>query len=812
MNTIDSIISLFPSAISKEPDYAISLNGFFDGVKTGRWADQILALRDHIRRGDRVRYDVKKRTLPAVTISCHCLSRELDLSPEAKSITHSGWLQADFDLKDNPLLDSPEAVAAKRLALLEDPYVVAVFVGPSGEGLKAVVSIDPLRHKDSWFAAEIHFRDVHNLRLDRATKDPMRLCFVSHDQDLAISDTFTMIPVLDALPARVSDWRPPIETTAADVAEMLTFIPTRPDYETWLRIASAVWSVLPMEEGARMLNQWSAEEKEGEYMSKHRARLQQVGIGTLAHLASLNGFDAREAWKRRRWAGRIRFADSERGPGLGEDPNSDPAPMAIATELTRERVLIAFNTGQVGDARLWCELRRGLRVWNIHSKLWMIYSEGVWRRDAAHSTPWDISDALCEVYTKLMESVREEIAQNPAPDKKKDPREKEIAGFSTRIDQLRRWDYVSSVEKFTLRELSLPATAFDSSPDILLLTNGTLDFSEGIFREHRPGDNATVRSPIAFNPEADCPKWDAFLERFIPDIETRIYLARAVGYSLTGRVHHDALFFAYGKGANGKSTFFGVLKILLGELMTTVPIAALLAAKSDNNFDYHKASMEGKRVVLTDEIPESRSLADSQVKAITGGDPINARRPFETPYNFDPTHKLWLMGNHKPEIKGTDEGIWRRVHMIPFLFTMPVAERRPRHEILAEFQSEASGILNWAVRGLLESRDIGLCPPPQVVEATKEYRDESDQFGAFLNECAEISPAFEVRSGDLARVYAAWCDQNGEIPRYKGTRKIRSVMEDRGFKAKHDRNKHPIFYGIRVKSENAESERNSLFA
>lgn len=796
MNTLNTIISLFPSALAKEPEQAMTLADFLSAVRAGKWRKQIETLRGHIATGNRPLYDKKKRELPAVTVSCHCLSRELDLSPEAKSVTHSGWLQADFDLKDNPILADTEAVTAMRAALLADPHVAAVFVGPSGEGLKAVVCINPERHKDSWFAAEAHFRDRHNLKLDKATKDPMRLCFVSFDPLLSTSDEFTALDIPEKL-TEPETWRPPVETTAADVSEMLSFVPPRPDYETWLRIASAVWSVLPLEEGARLLHQWSPEEKDGEYASKHRFRLKQIGIGTLAHLASLHGFDARAAYNRRRWAGRIRFADGERGPGQGEDPAADTAPALVATELTRERIMEAFSGGQSGDARLWCELRRGLRVYNVHAKVWMIYEEGLWRRDAGHSTPWDISDTLTTIYSKLADSIRLEMAQSEPPVGKKDVREKELAKITARLERLHAWDYVSGVEKFAVRDMHLPATAFDANQDILVLENGTLDFAEGMFREHRPADLATVRSPIGFDPAAACPKWEAFLERFIPDMETRVYLARAVGYSMTGRVHHDALFFAYGKGANGKSTFFGVLKILLGELMTTVPIAALLAAKSDNNFDYHKASMEGRRVVLTDEIPEGRKLADSQVKAITGGDPMNARRPFEQPYTFMPTHKLWLMGNHKPEITGTDEGIWRRVHLIPFLVTIPEAERRPRHEILAEFQAEAAGILNWAIRGLLESRDIGLRPPAQVQEATKEYREESDQIGAFLEECTSpAKPDKSIRAAELAKLYLIWCERSGENPRYRGTRKFKEVMKDRGYQVGVDFKNYPVVFGM----------------
>jgi len=803
--TTTTLISLFPSALAVEPSEAITLQKFLTGVREGVWSRKIEILREHLARGDRPRYDQKKRELPAVTISCHCLSRERDLSPEAKDVTHSGFLQADFDLKDNPVLASPEVVEAKRAELIADPHVAAVFIGPSGEGIKAVVSIDPERHKDSWFAAEAHFRDVHGLKLDPATKDPMRLCFVSHDPALVHSNEFCPLSVPDKLP-EPTVYHPPVETTAADVAEMLKCIPPRPDYETWLRIASAVWSVLPMGPGCELLNQWSPEERPGEYATKHKARLQQIGIGTLVHIASQHGFDARAAWRRKRWAGRIRFADSVCGPGREEDPAADTAPQDVCSiEIDRERVFFAFNNGQTGDARLWCQLRRGLRVWNIHAKAWMIYGEGFWLRDSGQSTTWDISDTLCRVYGGLADSIREEMRRNPAGDDKKDPRAKELAAILARISQLHTSDYLAGVEKLAAKEMHLPATAFNANPDILVVSNGTLDFSEGVFREHRSTDYVTIRSGIAFDPAADCPKWNAFLDRCIPEPETRLYLARAIGYCLTGRVNHDALFFLYGKGANGKSTFVGVVKLLLGELMTTVPIAALLAAKSDSNFDYHKASMEGKRVVCTDEIPEGRQLAENQVKAITGGDAVNARRPFEVPYTFYPTHKLILMGNHKPDIKGTDEGIWRRVHMIPFLVTIPKAEQRPRHEVMAEFQAEAAGILNWAIRGLLESRDIGLCPPAQVVEATAEYREESDQFGTFLAECTTKDINGRVGMASLSKCYGIWCDQNNETPRHRGTRALKKVMVERGYHVELDRKNHPTAHGIMLKDEEADN-------
>lgn len=788
MSDLNNLISLFSSALETDPESVLSVREFISAVASGQWEKEVALIRRHLRAGDRKRYDDRKRRLPGVTLSAACMSRAHDLNPEAKCVTHSGWLQADFDGKDNAHLDDPEVCAGIRAALLADPHVGAVFVGPSGAGIKAVVRIDAERHRDSWFAAEAHFFENHGLKLDKSTKDPLRLCFVSHDPDAAISEDFSPLPLPEvgaAKPAQPETWHPPVDTTAADIREMLVVIPTRPDYDRWLRVASAVWSVLPMAEGCRVLNEWSPEENEGEYAGKHKHRLQQVGIGTLVHIASQHGFDARAAWRRQRWCGRIRFAEGSRSPRDSEDPTRDSAPTGLLAEadLKLQRIAEAFDDSQLGDARLWNSLRRGLRVWNIHAAMWMVYDAGVWKRDEGNSTITDISDTLHRVYKSLLSSVEMEIAAEPAPPKTKDPRKDEVKGIERRRQQLRTDQYLRAVERLSTRELYLPATAFDRHPHLLAVENGVIDFVEGVFREHRASDHLTHRTPIRFDETAECPEWDRFLDFFLAgNPELTSYLARAVGYSLTGYVHEDVLFFLHGKGANGKSTFMGALKLLLDDLMTTVPMAALLSDRSDNNYDYHKSSMEGRRIVMTDEIPEGKRLAEEKIKQIIGGDDINARRPYEKPYNFSPTHKLWLIGNHKPDIRGTDHGIWRRISLIPWTVTMPEDRRRSRHEVLADFRRELPGILNWAVRGYLEMMQIGgLNPPAAVRAATDEYQSESDQFGSFLGEQMEKSPLVDTSLKEILAGYRRWCDDNGETLRYRSTKKISTYFREHGF-------------------------------
>jgi putative DNA primase/helicase len=531
-------------------------------------------------------------------------------------------------------------------------------------------------------------------------------------------------------------------------------------------------------------------------MSKHKARLTQIGVGTLAMIAKEHGFNPKEAYRNKRWAGRIRFADITKSSSQEEDDSEGDG---NEVELPTDRIMRALNDQQVGDALLYCDIRSGQRIYNINAKLWMIYDKGIWRRDMGRATTHDISTILKGSYRALAKAIRDHIQKDPI--KKDDPRLDQLAEIQRRLKDLGKTIYLAGVKTLAERHMHAPATTFNSNPEILVVENGTLDFKEGVFREHRPSDYVTVRSSIIFDSEAECPHWDAFLDRIVPDVETQQYLARAVGYSLTGLVNHDVLFFAFGTGANGKSTFFSVLELLLGELMTTLPVSVLLSSKQDGNVDYHKATMEGKRVVLADEVPERGALKESLVKSITGGDAINARRPYEIPYVFRPTHKLWLMGNHKPEIKGTDEGIWRRIHAIPFLVSIAEKERRPRHELLAEFSAELPGILNWAICGLIESREIGLCPPPLVVEAVREYREESDQFGTFLIECVEEDVLNKLLVRDLAQSYKVWCEQNNEYPRYSSTRKIARVMEERGYSIEIDRTKCPVIIGLKLKTK-----------
>lgn len=795
---LGALVSFFPSAFTPEPTEQLPLLDVLERIRAGIWGEPLVKLRRHLERQNEKGYQEAKRTLPAFTMSGACLTRDAQVQLAEKFLSHSGVLQCDFDRKDNPALD----LSSTGPLLRSDPYLIFGFVSPSGGGLKCGLLIDGTRHGDSFAAAEAYFLKTYGLQIDKSTKDPLRLCFVSSDEDLWLNDTATALPIPEQVaPARAAAWHPPLESTAADLREMLKFIPSRPDYDTWLRIASAVWSAVGLEEGCQLLNEWSPEEKHGEYVAKHRARLAQIGVGTLVHYAAQNGFDARAAAFRKNWCGRIRFADSPRHKPTDESLTADPSAEIRHVELTRKFIAECLNDSQLGDARLWQAIVHGRKLYDHFAKSWRTYENGIWAKDEMSSTIIECADAIAMAYKAQIASVREDIAKRPPPPEvTKDARAAVIKKFEGRVEKLYNRSYIVAVLAFAESLLGTKATLYDRKPHLLCVENGVVDFSEGVFREHRPSDMITMSAGYTFNPDAQCTKWAAFLDfAFSGNRELIAYLARSVGNSLTGFVDKDVMHFLYGSGANGKSTFTALLKMLAGEYMVTIGIEALLAKQADNNFDYKKAMLEGKRICVTDEIPESRTLNDSAIKALVGGDTITARRPYEKPYNFEPTHKLWLVGNHKPEIKGTDHGIWRRIHLIPWLNTIPPEKRRPRHEILAELRAELPAILNWALRGYLDMADGGgLNPPPAVLAAVKDYQDDSDQVAQFLEERTERSTADEVLASRLLKTYLAWCEDNGESPRYRSSRKLCAYLRERAWAFRVNGDRQQVVQGLRI--------------
>ena len=796
--TLAASTSLFDGATATTVARVAPLAEIMADIRGGKWAADVGAVRDAIASGNKERAEWLKRRLPAFTVSAVLRTRAKDAGDRV--ITHTGWLQADFDGKENPGMVQRET----RAALIEDVHCGAVFVGPSGSGIKALVRIDPERHAASVEAARVYFRDQHGLTMDRACRDIERLCFVSHDPDAWTGDRAAVLPVPESTLAAVAsenvhredreEREAPEPMAVADVREVLQWVPSRPDYDTWIRVVSGVASVLPMAEAIACLQEWSPPEKPGEYEVKWSHRLQHVTIRSVIRMAQAHGFDAGAAARRRRWMGRMTIGGREFGHGKSNadllEPDKEPD--------ESEDLKCAWDSieqQQFGDAKIFERKCRHLWKYDELAKRWRRYNaeSGLWVRDMVGESTLEMRRACMQSYEALNETIAEKKATVAKMADEKGRRaemkacDADLKETAKRVQLLNQSRWCSGVMDFATRlpAVRCRATDFDQHRHLLAVRNGVLDFRANTFTEFNPHHMLTAAAPVDYMPDAVCPHFDAFLlARMGGDLDLVYYLWRLIGYCLTGFVDHDALFLCYGTGSNGKSTLFKVLECLMGpSLSLSMDIAVLLggSAETSSAVDYHKASLEGKRLVLTSETPEEKPLNEAMVKQLLGGESIQARRLYEMPYTFAPTHKIWMATNHKPNIKGTDHGIWRRIHLIPWEHKIPVEEQRPREEIVGLFCSEMSGILNRALAGYGDylARGAKLDPPAAVLEATDEYRQDEDGLGNYLADNLQVSPTGMVKVSVLLDHYLDYCKSSKERAVATTARKLITKLKER---------------------------------
>jgi putative DNA primase/helicase len=300
----------------------------------------------------------------------------------------------------------------------------------------------------------------------------------------------------------------------------------------------------------------------------------------------------------------------------------------------------------------------------------------------------------------------------------------------------------------------------DSDPWLFNCDNGTIELRTGKLREHRREDLITKICPFKYDPDAKAPLWDSTLEKFLPDADLRDYWQRLVGYCLTGVIRDHILVIAYGTGGNGKSTILSTIMSVFGRDYAMKAPAEMLMVRHNEAHPTERADLFRKRLVVAVETEKGRRLNETLVKELTGGDRIRARRMRENFWEFDPTHKLVVATNYKPAIVGTDEGIWRRLRLVPF--TVHVDDARADKTMPEKLLAEGPGILAWCVRGCLAWQEKGLDTPKCVLDATGEYRGEQDVIGSFIAERVIMAEGTRCKASDLYAAYVKWGEVNHE--------------------------------------------------
>jgi len=369
--------------------------------------------------------------------------------------------------------------------------------------------------------------------------------------------------------------------------------------------------------------------------------------------------------------------------------------------------------------------------------------------------------------------------------------DKERAAFLKFVAGMEKDRALNAILSLAESELPLPVRAADLDSDgwVLNCENGLLDLRTGELKPHRPEDLCLKQAPVSFDPTATAPTWLVFLDRIMAGNSDLIgFLQRAVGASLPAHTREQVLLILHGRGANGKSTFMGAIMGLFGPYAVACEPQTLLARKDDGAVRNDVARLCGARLVSTTETGQGKRLDENLVKKLTGGDTQTARFLFREYFEFVPAFRPWLATNHKPEIRGTDLAIWRRIRLVPFDVSIPEGEQDAT--LPERLRAELPGILNWALEGCIAWQAYGLGAPEEVKQATAAYRAESDAVGQFLEACCILGDAFAVKSSDLRDAYVAWCAAERETAltsrAFADRLKEKGLVSDRGAKgARH---------------------------
>jgi putative DNA primase/helicase len=328
--------------------------------------------------------------------------------------------------------------------------------------------------------------------------------------------------------------------------------------------------------------------------------------------------------------------------------------------------------------------------------------------------------------------------------------------------------------------LIVTADKLDRDPMLLNCRNGTVDLRTGTLREHNYNDYITKMVDVDFDPAVRCAEWEKAVIEITQHADVASFLKRWFGYCATGSVAEQSFVVHWGDGGNGKSTIIKTISTVLGAYAGTA--APGMIASSGNLGERHPtelAALFGKRMVTAHETKDGAVLNDDVIKHITGDDVISARYMREDFFDFKPTHKTQLLTNAKPTIKGQDKGIWRRVKLVGYTAHFGTAEQVAKGEAthvgdknlmtLLSTPAASQGVLTWIVEGAQEWVRMGLKPPTQVMELTKQYQNEQDRVKQFVEECCAVGSAdqegfFEPLTNGPVGIYPSyqgWCKDAG---------------------------------------------------
>ena len=417
---------------------------------------------------------------------------------------------------------------------------------------------------------------------------------------------------------------------------------------------------------------------------------------------------------------------------------------------------------------------RFVSIW----KKWLVWTGTYWQIDSSGAVERLAKDTVLQIPKEgiaeldRLARITEEVERDKIQKKIK-----EILGWAKISEANNRLGAMINLAKSEL-QIALTPEDFDTDPFLLGVKNGVIDLRTGRLIEPKRDQYITKNSGIEYRPGTKAQIWEKFLERIQPDPDVRAFLQRWCGYCLTGDTSEQCFTIFYGTGKNGKSTLISMIMHILGTWARQADFKTFVMKDRDAASN-DLARLFGTRLVTATESQENNRLDEAVIKSLTGGDRITARYLYSEFFEYTPSFKIILSSNHKPHIRGTDEGIWRRIRLIPFHVTISEDEKDPR--LKEKLFAEASGILNWMLDGCREWQRIGLGIPEAIASATGEYRESNDLIGRWISERCNATPRAEGTIKDLYEDFCSWTDEEG-INRPPIKRKFSEVLAEKGFK------------------------------
>jgi putative DNA primase/helicase len=454
---------------------------------------------------------------------------------------------------------------------------------------------------------------------------------------------------------------------------------------------------------------------------------------------------------------------------LDADPEDLPE-YATTDAGNAERLIAAY-----GDRARYCA------AFNT----WYLWSGKVWVRDDAGK--------MLLIATDVARSIHREAA---------------VASTADRSRALSRWAIIS--ESLHARKAMIDSAAphcpvlpgeFDARPELFNCRNGTLELATMTFREHRKEEMLTKKAAVDYDEKAQCPQWLAHLNLiFGSDTDYLSGFQSMCGYTLLGTNPQQIMFILYGRGRNGKSKTIEVLARIFADNAVNIAADSLMA-KCFENARSDLARLSGARLATAAEGAEGARMDEAIIKQITGEYVITVRKLYENEFEFTPVAKIWMTTNHEPVIPGTDDGIWRRIWMVPFPVQIPEEKCDP--DIAAKLLAESSGILNWCLSGLSRYYANGnrLVQPRKVSQATANLRTVSDTVGLFLATECSLEVGAKIPRTTFREILDKWFDEEG-IKYPPHSRKVANILKEHGVMDGGRSNGERYWAGIRWKNAN----------